>query len=301
MELVVEHGANQGERFPISQRQFTIGRGRQCDVTLPDARLSQCHTEIRWQDGAWIVYDLNSANGIWINRRRLNGPYQLRPGDQLGVGRTILSFSRLDPPLEMRSGMGSGIGAGIGIKSGAPQLPAAPVRDVGGPVVLALNGLTALGALMLIVSALLNWFSYTLPIVRIEKYIHGVDFLIGRVVLVGGIIALLLALGELLLRLLLRSAARSSRNLAAYVRWIPWAYVAVGGALIGLSVAQVIRYNQEARTELLLGLTIEDIAALIGLSLSPEPGIFIAGAGLVLLLIGAVGQIAMRKFSARSR
>jgi hypothetical protein len=291
MELVIEHGATQGERFPISQQRFTIGRGRQCDVILPDTRVSQCHTEIRWQDGAWVVYDLNSANGTWINRRRLNGPYQLRPGDQLGVGRTILSFSSLDPPLEM----GSGIGAGIGMKSGAPQLPAAPVRDVGGPVVLALNGLTALGALMLIISALLNWFSYTLPIVRIEKHIRGVDFLIGRVVLVGGIIALLLALGELLLRLLLRSAARSSRNLAAYVRWIPWAYVADSGALIGLSVAQVIQYNQEARTELLLGLTIEDIVEFVGLSLSPEPGIFVAGAGFSLLLIGAIGQLAMRK------
>ena len=284
MELVIEHGANQGERFTISQPRFTIGRGRQCDVTLPDARLSQCHAEIRWQDGAWIVYDRHSANGTWINRRCLNGPYQLRPGDQLGVGRTILSFSQLES---------------VGAMDAPVPIPDASAND--NTLAFVFDGLTALGALMLIVSALLNWFSYTLPIVRIEKYIRGADFLIGRVMLIGGIIALLLALGGLLLRLLLRSEARSFRNLAAYLRWIPWMHVIIGIALVGFSAAQIIHYNQEARDELLLGLTIEDIVALVGLSISLEPGIFVAGVGFSLLLVGAWGQIAAAKFSTRGR
>ena len=284
MELVIEHGANQGERFTISQPRFTIGRGRQCDVTLPDARVSQCHAEIRWQDGAWIVYDRHSANGTWINRRRLNGPYQLRPGDQLGVGRTILSFSQLES---------------VGAMDAPVAIPDASAND--NTLAFILDGLTTLGALMLVVSALLNWFSYILPIVRIEKYIRGADFLIGRVMLIGGIIALLLALGGLLLRLLLRSEACSFRNLAAYLRWIPWMHVIIGIALVGFSAAQIIHYNQEARDELLLGLTIEDIVALVGLSLSPELGIFVAGAGFSLLLVGAWGQIAAAKFSTRGR
>ncbi|MFP4396204.1 MAG: FHA domain-containing protein, partial [Anaerolineales bacterium] len=285
MELVIEHGANQGERFSISQPRFTIGRGRQCDVTLPDARVSQCHAEIRWQDGAWIVYDRHSANGTWVNRRRLNGPYQLRPGDQLGVGRTIISFSRMESAGAMD--------APVAMPGASAPAGFAGVADA--PLSFVLDGLTALGALMLIVGPLLNWFSYV--ILFFEEYIGGTDILIGRIALIGGIIALLLAVIALLLRLVLRSGERSVQNLAPYLRWIPWLHVTIAGAMIALSAAQMIRYNQEAQTEVFFGITIEDIVALA--ALSPEPGIFITGAGLSLLLVGAVGQIAATKLSAR--
>ncbi len=292
MELVIEHGANQGERFPISQQRFTIGRGRQCDVTLPDTRVSQRHTEIRWQDGAWIVYDLNSANGTWINRRRLNGPYQLRPGDQLGVGRTIISFSRLAPQMDAYVDHDEGAGAPVA----APRAPAVAAGvspdEFGGTIALALDGFAALGALLLIVSAFLDWFSFTFLFSPYD--IQGIDAVIGMAALIGGLLAFLLTSGALLMRFLLRRGERSIQQLAPYVRWIPWANVVIGGVMVALAIAEVIHYNEGSQTEVLFGFTVEDFV-----TLSPEPGVFIAGIGLLLLMIGAVGQIVVTSLSPR--
>lgn len=278
MEIIIEQGPNQGARFSVAQPRLTIGRDQQCDVVLHDERVSRCHVEIQWQDGAWVVYDQGSANGTWVNQRRLQDPYRLRSGDLLGVGRTIMSFSRMD----------ARVGAAP-VAAPVAASPAAPANAVHGAIPFALDALIALGACLLIISPLFNWISYT--VLFIEQHVRGTDFLIGRMTLAGGLLSFLLALVALLLRFLRQRGERSAQGLAPYLRWIPGAHLSIGGVILGSTAAMAVYYSKQSQTEVLFGITVEDIVGLF--RFSPEPGVFIAGVGFLLLLLGAAGQIAM--------
>jgi hypothetical protein len=70
----------------------TIGRSRDCDITIDDANISRHHAEVRPSGGSWIVRDLGSTNGVKVNGRRIQGPQSLRPGDVLELGTSRLTF-----------------------------------------------------------------------------------------------------------------------------------------------------------------------------------------------------------------
>ena len=71
----------------------TMGRSRQCDVMVDDPNVSRTHAEIRPRGGSWVVTDLNSTNGSRLNGRRLDQPTVLKPGDELELGKTTLTFT----------------------------------------------------------------------------------------------------------------------------------------------------------------------------------------------------------------
>ncbi|MFM7719013.1 MAG: FHA domain-containing protein [Actinomycetota bacterium] len=66
-----------------------IGRG---DVAIPlrDGFASQRHARIERRDGAWVLLDLGSTNGTFLNEERVDEPRPLRPGDTVRIGRTLL-------------------------------------------------------------------------------------------------------------------------------------------------------------------------------------------------------------------
>lgn len=64
---------------------LVIGRGSGCDVPLISDTVSRRHARLIYRDGAWIIEDLASTNGIVINGVRV-GRYQLRPGDHVQLG-----------------------------------------------------------------------------------------------------------------------------------------------------------------------------------------------------------------------
>lgn len=67
-----------------------IGRNHGSGLRLSDSTVSRTHAELRHQDGGWVLHDLGSANGTYVNGRRVTGPVRVGPGDQVGFGR--LSF-----------------------------------------------------------------------------------------------------------------------------------------------------------------------------------------------------------------
>jgi two-component system NtrC family sensor kinase len=69
-----------------------IGRKSE-QIQLTDNGASRRHAEILREDGAWMLVDLNSSNGTYLNGRRLVGQARLKHGDQIRVGRTLLVFS----------------------------------------------------------------------------------------------------------------------------------------------------------------------------------------------------------------
>ena len=73
--------------------RLSVGRSPKNDLVLEDHSASRHHAEIRHLGrGRYRVSDLGSANGTWVNGRRLTVPRELRDGDQILVGRVLLRF-----------------------------------------------------------------------------------------------------------------------------------------------------------------------------------------------------------------
>jgi hypothetical protein len=86
-------GNDVGKRFSLAGRSILIvGRGAEADVTLWDIRASRAHCRLDLQRGAWLLSDLNSSNGTYVNGARLQGTRQLMPGDLIQIGSTVLLF-----------------------------------------------------------------------------------------------------------------------------------------------------------------------------------------------------------------
>ena len=65
--------------------QLTLGRAPSCDIVLRNQTVSRRHAELAFRDGAWVVRDLGSTNGVVVNGVPV-GRCRLRPGDRLSLG-----------------------------------------------------------------------------------------------------------------------------------------------------------------------------------------------------------------------
>ena len=81
-----------GKRLVVGPAGATMGRSRQCDVTVDDPNVSRTHAEIRPRGGSWVLTDLGSTNGSRLNGRRVEGSEVLKPGDEIELGTTVLQF-----------------------------------------------------------------------------------------------------------------------------------------------------------------------------------------------------------------
>ena len=86
MGQLVEQGTE--EAFPLGFEPTSIGRHGDNEIVLPDGQVSRHHAEIVMQGGRWLITDLGSANGTYVNGKRLTGPQVLSHGDLVRVGQT---------------------------------------------------------------------------------------------------------------------------------------------------------------------------------------------------------------------
>jgi pSer/pThr/pTyr-binding forkhead associated (FHA) protein len=102
--LVIERGKSVGKQFMLSSAESHIGRwdadgGIFPDVDLdsddPEAKVSRRHARITFIDGKYVLEDLGSTNGTFINRGKRLSPGARQPlndGDEIIVGKTFLRF-----------------------------------------------------------------------------------------------------------------------------------------------------------------------------------------------------------------
>jgi hypothetical protein len=82
----------EGRRLIVGPAGVTLGRSRQCDVVVEDPNVSRQHAEIRPRGGSWVLTDLGSTNGSSLNGRRIDGPEVIKSGDQIEVGKSVMTF-----------------------------------------------------------------------------------------------------------------------------------------------------------------------------------------------------------------
>jgi DNA-binding CsgD family transcriptional regulator len=91
--LLDEHG----RRIDLGLRGVTLGRDEANDVIMPDMQVSRVHARIAQRNGQWMLVDLESRKGSYVNGRLIH-EHPLRDGDRLCFGSQVFSFaSGLDP------------------------------------------------------------------------------------------------------------------------------------------------------------------------------------------------------------
>jgi two-component system cell cycle response regulator len=94
--VVVIAGENVGAMFPVAHGAV-IGRGSDATVRLASDEVSRRHARVVERDGRWLVEDLRSRNGTWINGERASQPAVLADGDKIELGGGIvLRFALFD-------------------------------------------------------------------------------------------------------------------------------------------------------------------------------------------------------------
>lgn len=71
----------------------TIGRMENNDICIPEQHVSRQHAVINYRDGVFVLTDLGSANGTFVNDRRLDAPFPLASGDEIRLYVPVLNFS----------------------------------------------------------------------------------------------------------------------------------------------------------------------------------------------------------------
>jgi len=97
-QLVMHSGPTPGKIFPMDGDVLTIGREAGNAIVINDAEVSRKHTQFVFQGGKYIVTDLGSTNGTFVNGQRLTGQHILQPGEIISLGEQInLLFESIVP------------------------------------------------------------------------------------------------------------------------------------------------------------------------------------------------------------
>lgn len=108
----------QGEprKLEIDKDVVSIGRGQANDIPVADPSCSSKHALIERAEGGFVVRDAASKNGTFLNGRRIDCPAVLAPGDEIGLGATVVKFDKPRMPrVTVVDSPGKMTGAGAGV------------------------------------------------------------------------------------------------------------------------------------------------------------------------------------------
>jgi pSer/pThr/pTyr-binding forkhead associated (FHA) protein len=93
-QLVVHQPDAKPEVVVLDSHDVTFGRAEASTVVLSDPYTSDHHARVYLTDGRWLVTDLGSTNGTYLNQVKLTAPAEIAAGDQLAVGKTVVQVRR---------------------------------------------------------------------------------------------------------------------------------------------------------------------------------------------------------------
>ncbi len=119
LKLIVLAGAKEGTQIPLKKDKFIIGRASECTLRAGSSAISRRHCAIVRKDDAWLVRDLGSRHGTYLNDNVVAEPTPLKVGDEIRVG-----------PLHFRVEQVAVAEGSKAPKPAAPAKPASAPEDI---------------------------------------------------------------------------------------------------------------------------------------------------------------------------
>lgn len=92
--LLVTAGNLAGTTIALSDQQITVGRASDATLVLTDDYASTRHARLYPQNGEWVVEDLGSTNGTYLDRTKVTGPTPVPLNVPVRIGKTVLELRR---------------------------------------------------------------------------------------------------------------------------------------------------------------------------------------------------------------
>ena len=105
--FLVRSGALIGRRLAVKTPIVNVGRADYNDVVVPDPSVSTSHAKLQRREGVWVLVDLDSTNGTFVDGERVKGEAPLAPGATVRFGDVQLVFEPTDDALGVTKGGGT--------------------------------------------------------------------------------------------------------------------------------------------------------------------------------------------------
>jgi pSer/pThr/pTyr-binding forkhead associated (FHA) protein len=118
--LVVRTGSLKGQRLPIRVPIVNVGRAEYNDVVLPDDSVSTTHAKLQRREGVWVLVDLDSTNGCFVDAERVQGETPLAPGALIRFGEVQVLFEPTDDTVDAAKGSSTKMMSAIRLPPSSP-------------------------------------------------------------------------------------------------------------------------------------------------------------------------------------
>src|SRR5256886_12433150 len=102
--FLVRSGGLVGQRLSVRSPVVNIGRADYNDLVVPDPSVSTSHAKLQRREGVWVLVDLDSTNGTFVDGERVKGDAPLAPGATVRFGDVHLVFEPTDDALAVVHG-----------------------------------------------------------------------------------------------------------------------------------------------------------------------------------------------------
>ena len=149
-QLIMRTGPTPGAAYTLEGDQMTIGRDSSNEIVINDAEISRRHARLTFQGGKYVLEDLGSTNGTFVNGQRLAGPRVLKAGEVVSFGEQIVlvfEASTFDPAATVASPRASAVPSASRPVAAPPpppseysgNVPASPVPSSSAPAAKKMN------------------------------------------------------------------------------------------------------------------------------------------------------------------
>src|SRR5881409_1503374 len=138
--FLVKSGTLRGQRLQVRTPVANVGRADYNDLVLADGSVSTSHAKLQRREGVWVLVDLDSTNGTFVDGERVKGEAPLAPGATVRFGDVQLVFEPTDDALRVVKGGGTqvlrtphSIAPNVPPRPGPPPPPPPPRAPPGRP------------------------------------------------------------------------------------------------------------------------------------------------------------------------
>ncbi|HEU4588202.1 MAG TPA: FHA domain-containing protein [Gemmatimonadales bacterium] len=128
--LLVRSGTLKGKRLTVRVPVVNIGRGESNDLVIPEPSVSATHAKLQRREGIWVLSDLGSTNGTFVDGERISEETPLGPGATIRFGEVATLFESTDDVTGIQPRVGTDSMEGLP-PTDEPAEPARPARRSG--------------------------------------------------------------------------------------------------------------------------------------------------------------------------